>query len=428
MRGLCNRLGYESVALIPLYLGEERLGLVQLNDRRKGLFSPEDLNLWERLAGHLAVAVSKYLVEEALRESEHRERRRAEELNAAREAAEAANVAKSQFLANVSHELRTPMNAILGMTELALGEQLPASVREYLKTVQESAGVLLELLNELLDLARMEAGKFQFDSIPFSLRRTLEQTLKTLGMRAYEKGLELICDLPDDVPDALLGDPLRLRQVLTNLIGNAIKFTEHGEVVVGVEVEGSKEAKARKAESSQAAGQNGNGKPALATPVPRTAARGRGWSPCHLPTRGHAGFRHFPFCHFRHGDRHRGGRSEEDFCPVHAGRLLQHPQPGRHRVGIDDFVQPGQSDGRTDVDRKPIGRGKHLLLHRPPGAAAPAGRIGTGPRRAGKPPRPVGPDRHRESQNSPHFGANDRPVGHEAGRRRRCAHRLGQDS
>lgn len=149
-------------------------------------------------------------------------------------AAEEANVAKSRFLANVSHELRTPMNGILGMLELALSEKLPAGLDEYLRTAKESAETLLTLLNELLDLSRIESGKFSLEVGPFSLRDLLHQTAKSLAVRAHEKGLELICEVPDSIPDDLAGDELRLRQVLTNLIGNAIKFTDKGEIDVQV--------------------------------------------------------------------------------------------------------------------------------------------------------------------------------------------------
>ena len=164
-------------------------------------------------------------------------KRAAEEMAVARAAAEAANVAKSQFLANMSHEIRTPMNAILGMTELALTENLPPSVRDYLQTTKDSADVLLELLNEVLDLSRIEAGHCELESVPCNPRHTVEQVVKILTQRASEKGLELRREISAEVPERLIGDPLRLRQVLMNLVGNAIKFTHEGRVVVRLEVE-----------------------------------------------------------------------------------------------------------------------------------------------------------------------------------------------
>jgi signal transduction histidine kinase/CheY-like chemotaxis protein len=154
----------------------------------------------------------------------------------ARTAAEAASVAKSQFLANMSHELRTPMNAILGMTDLALAEDLPPMVRDYLQTARDSAGVLIEILNEILDLSRIEAGHFELESIAFGLHKAVEQVITTLRVRAREKGLALIYSLPPHVPDLLIGDPLRFRQILMNLVDNAIKFTHIGKIVVKAEV------------------------------------------------------------------------------------------------------------------------------------------------------------------------------------------------
>lgn len=164
-------------------------------------------------------------------------RKQAEEaLSLAKEAAEAANQAKTQFLANISHELRTPMNAVLGMMELAMTEPISPVVRDYLATSRQSAETLLHLLNELLDYSRIEAEQLALAPSPFSLRQLLNETLKTIGIRGYEKGLELIEDVADGVPDMFLADALRLRQVLVNLVGNAVKFTHHGEVAVAVRV------------------------------------------------------------------------------------------------------------------------------------------------------------------------------------------------
>lgn len=158
-------------------------------------------------------------------------------LQSAKSSAEEANEAKSRFLANISHELRTPLGAILGLTDLSLDEELRPSVREYLKTAKEAGESLLDLLNEILDLSRMEAGKIALVDSPFNLRETLDSTLKALAVRAHEKDLEVFSDIPIDIPDELTGDSRRLRQILTNLVGNAIKFTHHGEIIVRARID-----------------------------------------------------------------------------------------------------------------------------------------------------------------------------------------------
>ncbi|MEZ6129993.1 MAG: response regulator [Planctomycetaceae bacterium] len=149
--------------------------------------------------------------------------------------AENANKAKSEFMANISHELRTPMNAILGLTELALNEDLPDTVREYLTTAKDSADTMLFLINDILDFSRLEADGFELDPVPFEVRRLLDETMRALSLRAHEKGLELAAQVHADVPMRIVADPMRLRQIVTNLVGNAIKFTETGEVVVTIE-------------------------------------------------------------------------------------------------------------------------------------------------------------------------------------------------
>jgi PAS domain S-box-containing protein len=214
----------------PILLGAEVLGVLEFFSHQIQQPDHRLLEMMNAIGSQIGQFIERKEAEEALRVYAH-------DLEAARKRAEEATRAKSEFLANISHEIRTPMNAMIGMTELALATRVTREQREYLNAIQSSADGLLTLVNDLLDFSKIEARKLQLDRVGFNLRDALEDTVRVLAPRADQKGLELACHIHRDVPDALVGDPLRLRQVVINLVGNAIKFTEHGEVVLQVETE-----------------------------------------------------------------------------------------------------------------------------------------------------------------------------------------------
>jgi len=248
---LAEAAGLHAAFCFPIRTGERVLGTVEFFSREIRKLEGELVEMFDSIGSQIGQFIERRRAEtdlklyadylEAARHVQEKDAKRlaalVKELEIAKKKAEEATRAKSEFLANMSHEIRTPMNAIVGMTEFALETKLTAEQREYLTTVKTSAASLLDLINDILDFSKVEARKEELDRVEFKLRDTVADTMKVLAVRAQEKGLELASHFPPDIPDDLVGDPSRLGRIIVNLVGNAIKFTERGEVVLHVGLE-----------------------------------------------------------------------------------------------------------------------------------------------------------------------------------------------